>query len=77
MANTNRIDRLISDLQRIQGDANAIFDAHVDVMLRAAPYGTSFGATKYELLAPAGSTLNYVKALGVIRDTLESSSRKR
>jgi hypothetical protein len=68
--NTTRLDRIIIDLQRLYADADEIFDAHVSVMLRELPRGTSFGVTKYRLLEPAGRALNYINALRIVRDNI-------
>jgi hypothetical protein len=64
-----RLDRIIAELEKLHNEANDIFDAHVDVVMCDLPRGTSFGVTKLrEITEPAGLTLNYVKALKLIRD---------
>jgi hypothetical protein len=64
-----RLDRIIAELEKLHNEANDIFDAHVDVVMCDLPRGTSFGVTKLrEIAEPAGLTLNYVKALKLIRD---------
>jgi hypothetical protein len=67
-----RLDRIISELERLHGDAQEIFDTHIDVLLRDKPHGTSFGVTKLsELAEPAGSTLDYVRALKLVRERVK------
>jgi hypothetical protein len=67
----SRLDRIITELEKLQSEANDIFDAHVDVVMCDLPRGTSFGATKLrEIAEPAGLTINYVKALKLLRDKL-------
>jgi hypothetical protein len=64
-----RVDQIIKQLEELHKQAHEIFDARVEVILSHSPYGTSVGATKVNaIFAPAGSTLNYVKALQNLRD---------
>jgi hypothetical protein len=64
-----RVNNIIKQLEELHEQAHEIFDARVKVILSTQPYGTSFGATKVNcIFAPAGSTLNYVKALQNLRD---------
>jgi hypothetical protein len=68
--NTGRLDHIIDELRRLHADADNILDAHVNCLLRDLPPGTSFGATKYRALEPAGRALNYVEALRLVRDSI-------
>ena len=64
-----RVQQIIDQLEELHRQAHEIFDARVEVILAGQPYGTSVGATKVNcIFAPAGSTLNYVKALKNLRD---------
>jgi hypothetical protein len=64
----SRLDRIITELEQLQGEAHEIYDAHVDVLMLDLPRGTSFGATKMrEIAEPAGLTINHVKALKLLR----------
>ena len=64
-----RLDRIIAELEKLHNEANDIFDAHVDVVMCDLPRGTSFGVTKFrEIAEPAGLTINYIKALKLLRD---------
>jgi len=64
-----RVQQIIDRLEELHQQAHEIFDARVEVILAGQPYGTSFGATKMNcILAPAGSTLNYIQALKNLRD---------
>ena len=65
--NTGRLDRIINELQRLHDDADKILDAHVNCVLRDLPPASSFGATKYRVLEPAGRALNYINALKLVR----------
>ena len=65
---TNRIDRIMYQLEALQNDADGIIDAHVNAYLAQHPEAVPWGATKIELIAkPAGSTLNRIEALKVVR----------
>jgi hypothetical protein len=64
----SRLDRIIAELEKLQSEANDIFDAHIDVVMCDLPRGTSFGVTKLrEIAEPAGLTINHVKALKLLR----------
>jgi hypothetical protein len=67
--NVGRLDRIISELEKLHSEANDIFDAHVDVLMCDLPRGTSWGVTKLQHIAePAGLTIDYVKGLKLLRD---------
>ena len=65
----SKLDPLITELEKLQSEANAIIDAHVDVLMLDQPRGASFGVTKLRSIAePAGLTINHVMALKLLRD---------
>jgi hypothetical protein len=67
--NTSRIDRIITELERLQSDAGGIIDTYVASI--ANRHNASFGATKaIHISGYAGSQLNYVAALKRVRDYL-------
>jgi hypothetical protein len=64
----SRLDRIIAELEKLQSEANEIYDAHVDVLMCDLPGGVSFGVTKMRaIVEPAGLTINHVKALKLLR----------
>ena len=64
-----RVQQIIDQLEDLHRQAHEIFDARVEVILAGQPYGTSVGATKVNcIFAPAGQTLDYIKALKNLRD---------
>lgn len=65
-----RLDYIITNLERLQKDATEILNIHIDGLLCNAAPEVSWGATKHRLVAPAGSTLNYVAALKLLREKL-------
>ena len=65
-----RLDRIIRELEQLHKEAQDIFDAHVDVMRCQSP-GLSWGVLKScEIATPAGSTLNYIAALKIVREKI-------
>ena len=63
-----RIDRIIKQLEGLYGEAQDIFDSHVDYALAKDKSVISFGDMKSRAIArPAGSTINYVAALKIVR----------
>jgi hypothetical protein len=69
MSATNRLDRIIGELEKLQNDADQILDAHVDELRKTKQCHPSWGVTKnFEIAAPAGLTINRVKALLLLRD---------
>jgi hypothetical protein len=65
---TGRIDRIIKELEGLYGEAQDIFNAHVDYALAKDRSVISFGEMKTrEIARPAGSTMNYVSALKIVR----------
>ena len=63
-----RLDRIMHELEILQNDADGIIDAHVNAYLARHPEIASWGEAKIRLIArPAGSTLNRVEALKVVR----------
>ena len=62
-----RIDRIIQELERLQAEAQDIFNAHIDYVRCRAP-SVPFGTLKSrEIAGPAGNTMNYVAALKIVR----------
>jgi hypothetical protein len=62
-----RLDRIIRELEQLYKEAQDIFDAHVEVVRCGTP-GIPFGVLKScEIAAPAGSALNYIAALKIVR----------
>ena len=65
---TGRLDRIVADLERLQKEADEILNTYTDQLVSNATSGTSWGVTKYQqLAAPAGSTMNRVAALKILR----------
>lgn len=65
-----RLDSIIAGLEKLQKDADEIINTYTEGLLCNAAPGVSWGATKHRLIAPAGSTLNYVAALKLVREKL-------
>jgi hypothetical protein len=66
-----RLDTIVAQLEKLQHDANQILDAYTDELMCREPRGTSWGDLKYRKIAvPAGSTINHVNALKLIRDRI-------
>ncbi len=64
-----RLDRIVAELERLQKDADEILDTYTDQLMSREPPGTSWGVTKCNKVAyPAGSTINRVAALKMLRD---------
>jgi hypothetical protein len=65
-----RLDRIIRELEQLHDEAQGIFDAHVEV-LRVQNSGVPFGTIKMcEIAGPAGSSLNYINALKIVREKI-------
>jgi len=63
-----RIDRIIKQLEGLYGEAQDIFYSHVDYALAKDKSVISFDDMKSRAIArPAGSTINYVAALKIVR----------
>jgi hypothetical protein len=70
-----RLDQIIADLERLQNDAQGIFDAYVDELRCKTPW-IPFGVLKAKALClPAGSQLNYVAALKLLRDRVTGKEK--
>jgi hypothetical protein len=68
-----RIDRIIQDLEGLQAEAQDIFNAHIDYVCCRAP-SVPFGVLKSrEIAGPAGSTMDYVAALKIVRKKIAGS----
>jgi hypothetical protein len=66
----SRIDNTIKDLERLHAVAQDIFDAHIDYARCRTPT-VPFGTLKSRIIAaPAGSTLNYIAALKIVREKI-------
>jgi hypothetical protein len=62
-----RLDNIIKELERLHAEAQDIFDAHIDFVRWRAP-SVPFGILKFrEIARPAGSTMDYVAALKIVR----------
>jgi hypothetical protein len=71
---TGRIDRIITQLEGLYGEAQDIFNAHVDYVLAKDRSIKSFGEMKLrEIAQPAGNTINYVAALKIVRRKIVGS----
>jgi hypothetical protein len=65
-----RLDRIIRELEQLHKEAQDIFDAHVEVARCKSP-GIPWGVLKScEIATPAGSTLNYIAALKIVREKI-------
>ena len=65
-----RLDNIIQELERLHNDAQDIFDAHIEVVRCQTP-GIPFGVLKScEIASPAGSSLNYIAALKIVREKI-------
>jgi hypothetical protein len=68
--NTGRLDKIIRGLERLQIEAQDIFNAYVDEKICNEPRA-SFGEAKmYYIARPAGSALDYIAALKHVREQL-------
>jgi hypothetical protein len=68
--NVGRLDRIIRELQQLHDEAQGIFDAHIEVECCQSP-SVPFGTVKMcEIAGPAGSSLNYIKALKIVREKI-------
>jgi hypothetical protein len=66
-----RLERVVAELEKLEKDADDILNTYVDQLMCREPPGTSWGVTKYnKILAPAGSTVNRVAALRMLREIL-------
>jgi hypothetical protein len=67
---TGRLDRIIRELEQLHNEAQDIFDAHIDFVRCTSP-GVPFGNLKScEIAGPAGSSLNYINALKIVREKI-------
>jgi hypothetical protein len=65
-----RLDRIIRELEQLHKEAQDIFNAHIDFVRCQSP-GIPFGVLKAcEIATPAGSTLNYIAALKIVREKI-------
>ena len=72
-----RLDRIMRELEKLHDEAQGIFDAHVEVLRCRSP-GIPFGIIKMcEIAGPAGSALNYIEALEIVRKKITGQSHPR
>ena len=72
----DRLDRIMRDLEVLQNDADGIIDSYVNEVLATKPNAVSWGeARQYLIGLPAGSTVNRVEALKVVRRALTGKDR--
>jgi len=65
-----RLDNIIRELERLHNDAQDIFDSHIDVIRCQCP-NIPFDVVKMsEINSRAGSALNYVAALKIVREAM-------
>jgi hypothetical protein len=70
-----RIDRMIRELEQLHCEAQRIFDAHVDYVRCKEPPGVPFGTLKFrEIAGPAGSTIDYVAGLRLVRKKIRGEA---
>ena len=68
-----RLDDIIVQLEKLHEEAQGIFDAHIDE-LRCRTPGIPFGVLKScEIASPAGSSLNYIAALKIVREKITAA----
>jgi hypothetical protein len=67
----NRLNRAIEDLEKAEQEATQILDEYTDVLVAGEPPYSSWGVVRYnKIMSPAGSRLNYLRALKQLRDKL-------
>lgn len=72
----DRLDRVMRELELLQNDADGIIDAYVNEVLATTPGALSWGGAKLHLVGlPAGSTINRVEALRLVRRALTGKDR--
>ena len=65
-----RLDNIIRELERLYKDAHDIINAHI-VFVRCQSPGIPFGVLKAcEIATPAGSSLDYIAALKIVREKI-------
>jgi hypothetical protein len=68
-----RLDDIIVQLEKLHEEAQDIFDAHIDE-LRCRTPGIPFGVLKScEIASSAGSSLNYIAALKIVRKKITAA----
>jgi hypothetical protein len=69
-SSVGRLDKIVLELERLQADAQDIVDSHVDYLCCKSPR-VPFGTLKFrEIAVPAGSTMDYVAALKIVRKSI-------
>jgi hypothetical protein len=67
-----RLDHIVSELERLNSDAQEILNHHIDCLKRGSPT-TPFGTLKArEILQPAGTAPNLIAALKIVRQRILS-----
>ena len=68
-----RLADIIAQLENLHKDAQEIFNAYVDELRCRHPH-ESFGNLKFRKIAsPAGSTLDYIAALKIVREKITAA----
>jgi hypothetical protein len=66
-----RLNRAIDELEKAEREAEDLLDEYTDELVASEPSGTSWGVVRYkQIMVPAGSRLNYLRALQQWRDRL-------
>ena len=66
--NVRRLDIIIEQLEKLHDDAQRLFDLHTEELRHECP-GIPFGVLKTcELTGRAGSSLDYIAALKLLRE---------
>ena len=73
--NLGRLDQIVVDLERLQDAADDIINGYVNRIVSEASSSTSWGGTKYRLVAPAGHVLDRVCALKIVRRALTGNDK--
>ena len=71
-----KLNRVIEELEKAEQEATQILDEYTDALVANEPPHTSWGVVRFnKIMSPAGSRLNYVKALKQLRDKLLSTDK--
>jgi len=73
--NVGRLDQIVIDLGRLQDAADDIINGYVNRIVSEGSSGTSWGGTKYRLVAPAGHVLDRVGALKIVHRALTGNDK--
>ena len=75
--NVGRLDQIVGDLERLQHAADDIINGYVNRIVSEASSGTSWGGTKYRLVAPAGHVIDRVEALKIVRRAITGKDNRK